>query len=358
MATRTLSIAAAVVSLVVASALLAQAQETLERTPALSGGWVGQNGVGHLNVPYRFTTRPGTTGEVVGSPTFELSLGLPWHALAGGRFAHQSPTVPARPNEWEIFARRTLLGEDRGAPLDLGLSAGFNGAARSLDGEMSLARWTGPLRLLGAARVMSDGYGSGDPRIALAGGAVLHPAPGRLPLAVAADAASLLDRGSQERLAWSAAVQLGLSFTDHTLSVFVTNTGSSTLQGLSRGDDRVRLGFELTIPIPAGRFVGWFVSREEARRAVVEPPDAVDRVVRAEATRYLFSPKRIEIGVGTVIEWTNNDTMVHTVTAEDGSWNSGAIAPGETWRARFDAPGTYPFLCAPHPFMKGVVIVR
>jgi plastocyanin len=59
-----------------------------------------------------------------------------------------------------------------------------------------------------------------------------------------------------------------------------------------------------------------------------------------------------------VVEWKNDDPLAHTVTADDGSWDSGLIQPGATWRRTFDRPGTYPFHCTPHPFMKGVVVVR
>jgi plastocyanin len=64
------------------------------------------------------------------------------------------------------------------------------------------------------------------------------------------------------------------------------------------------------------------------------------------------------VPAGTTVEWTNGDAVVHTVSADDASFNSGAIAPGATWRATFTRPGTYAYHCGPHPFMKGVVIVR
>jgi plastocyanin len=334
------------------------AQETLERTPNLSGGWTGQTGTLYANLPFRFH-RGGTPGDgLVGVPTFDLGLGLPGRLLGGGRLATQSPVVPGRPTEWELFVRRGLAEEARGAPLDLAFHAAFNGTAGSADAELSLARWAGPLRLLGAARAMSDGYRAGEPRFALAAGAVLHPAAGSLPVALAVDAASLLDRRGGERLGWSAALQIGVGHTANTLSIFTTNTASSTLQGASRGEGRTRFGFELTVPVPAGHFLGWFAPRQQARAAVSAAGDEVEPHVRAETFRFLFSPRRIEIPVGGVVEWVNRDRVVHTVTAEDGAWDSGAIRPGERWRARFDRPGLYPFLCGPHPYMRGVVVVR
>ena len=58
------------------------------------------------------------------------------------------------------------------------------------------------------------------------------------------------------------------------------------------------------------------------------------------------------------MEWTNRDQVPHTVTARDGSFDSGIIQPGATWRHRFDRPGSYDFYCAPHPFMRGTLVVR
>jgi plastocyanin len=50
--------------------------------------------------------------------------------------------------------------------------------------------------------------------------------------------------------------------------------------------------------------------------------------------------------------------VAHTVTAEDGSFESGPIESGQTRALLFAKPGTFPFHCTPHPFMKGEVIVR
>ena len=71
-----------------------------------------------------------------------------------------------------------------------------------------------------------------------------------------------------------------------------------------------------------------------------------------------FNPARIEIPAGGTVVWTNSDPVPHTVTADDAGWRSGLIQPGGSFRRRFDRPGTYSFHCDPHPFMKGVVVVR
>jgi amicyanin len=71
-----------------------------------------------------------------------------------------------------------------------------------------------------------------------------------------------------------------------------------------------------------------------------------------------YLQSRLQISVGTTVEWRNNDPLPHTVTAVDKSFNSGLINPGKSYSHTFTKPGTYNFFCTPHPFMKGVVVVK
>jgi amicyanin len=66
----------------------------------------------------------------------------------------------------------------------------------------------------------------------------------------------------------------------------------------------------------------------------------------------------LEITIGTTVEWKNNDALPHTVTAVNKSFDSGLIQPGKTYRRTFTKAGTFSIFCIPHPFMKGVVVVK
>jgi len=66
---------------------------------------------------------------------------------------------------------------------------------------------------------------------------------------------------------------------------------------------------------------------------------------------------RVSLAAGTTVTWYNADTEAHTVTADDGSFDSGLIAPGESWSHTFSKEGTQRYHCAPHPWMKGEVVV-
>jgi len=72
-----------------------------------------------------------------------------------------------------------------------------------------------------------------------------------------------------------------------------------------------------------------------------------------------YSPDTITvvIGVNNTVEWVNNETAPHTVTATDHSFDSGNLSPGDTWTYTFTKPGTYTYVCTYHPWMKGTVIV-
>jgi len=71
-----------------------------------------------------------------------------------------------------------------------------------------------------------------------------------------------------------------------------------------------------------------------------------------------FVPDALTVTVGTTVTWTNDDTVAHTVTADDGSFDSGMIAPGGTFSFTFNTAGTYPYKCTVHlPDMIGTITV-
>ena len=103
-----------------------------------------------------------------------MAAGLGFRTMLGFHYATNSALAPAYPNEWEFWARHQLLSQDAGAPVDLGGMVGYNLAAEGVDGEVSLARRFGPVRLIGAGRVLSDAVDAGETRFALAGGGTLR----------------------------------------------------------------------------------------------------------------------------------------------------------------------------------------
>jgi plastocyanin len=70
-----------------------------------------------------------------------------------------------------------------------------------------------------------------------------------------------------------------------------------------------------------------------------------------------FSPASVQVAVGDTVEWTNNDVRDHTVVARDGSFNSGNLSKGESFRYTFKKAGNIAYTCSLHPRMKGTVVV-
>jgi plastocyanin len=78
----------------------------------------------------------------------------------------------------------------------------------------------------------------------------------------------------------------------------------------------------------------------------------------AAASPWCFSPKPIQITVGSTVTWTNTTAPTHTATSDTGAWNTGNIASGATSTAiSFPTAGTFTYHCAIHPSMTGSVIV-
>jgi plastocyanin len=329
---------------------VASCQSVLDRPPNLSGGWLGANGTLQFNFVHRFGVGDAPTRKVTNSPTFLLSYKLPAPLLLGFNYATSSDVAASFPNEWEFFARYGL-----GA---LALQGGYNQAAGSFDGELTATRTFGRVRLMAVGRVLSNGYNSDTTRYAIGSGAVL-----RLNrwFALAGDVASLLEKRAGEEVAWGAGLQIEIPYTPHSLSLQVTNTNTGTLQGVSRGLDRVRGGFEFTIPFTLSRYFGGggrskAVEGGAAATGAAAPQGGAGPAIEMKGVAFI--PNRIEITAGSTITWTNADPLIHTVTADDGSWDSGSIDPGKTFSRTFTQPGEFAVHCTPHPFMKAVIVVR
>jgi len=325
---------------------VASCQSVLDRPPNLSGGWLGARGTLQFNFVHRFGVGDAPLRKVTNSPTFTLAYQLPLPLLIGFNYATSSDVASAFPNEWEGFARYGQRG--------ITLQAGYNQAAASFDAELTGARGFGRIRLMAVGRLLSNGYHSDTTRYAVGAGATL-----RLNrwFALAGDATSLLDKRPGEEIAWGAGLQIAIPYSPHSLSLQVTNTNTATLQGASRGIDRVRGGFEFTIPFTLNRYFGRR-GKTAANEAAAEGGEGAAMAVQVEMRTMTFNPKRIEVAAGSTVRWTNNDQLVHTITADDRSWDSGPIEPGKTWTHTFTQPGEYAFHCTPHPFMKAVVVVR
>jgi plastocyanin len=96
--------------------------------------------------------------------------------------------------------------------------------------------------------------------------------------------------------------------------------------------------------------------RRDAPLASAPKPAADGAAVAIEG--FAFSPATVTAQVGQPVAWENHDPADHTVTAEDGSFDSGTMAAGAAFETTFDSPGEYRYICALHPAMTGTVVVE
>lgn len=69
-----------------------------------------------------------------------------------------------------------------------------------------------------------------------------------------------------------------------------------------------------------------------------------------------FQPAELTVHPGETVEFKNEDIVAHTVTADDGSFDSGLIQPGSSWKMTVQKAGIIAYHCSPHPNMKATLI--
>jgi plastocyanin len=67
--------------------------------------------------------------------------------------------------------------------------------------------------------------------------------------------------------------------------------------------------------------------------------------------RMAFFPATLTVTPGTTIKWTNSqvDKLDHTVNANDNSFSSPVLHPGDSFTTTLATPGTYLYFCSLHP---------
>ena len=73
-----------------------------------------------------------------------------------------------------------------------------------------------------------------------------------------------------------------------------------------------------------------------------------------------FGPNNLSVKMGDTVTWTNDESIGHDVTADDGSFKSGApggLKQGDTFEHAFDKAGSFAYNCTVHPNMTGTIEV-
>lgn len=90
----------------------------------------------------------------------------------------------------------------------------------------------------------------------------------------------------------------------------------------------------------------------------IKEPIIESETVNVEIKDFKFNPAEITIKKGTTVIWTQIDSIKHTITSDDGLFDSGLLPKGNTWSFTFNEQGTFKYHCTPHSSMKGTVVVE
>jgi plastocyanin len=81
------------------------------------------------------------------------------------------------------------------------------------------------------------------------------------------------------------------------------------------------------------------------------------RAHAVEIRGFAYAPDTVVAAPGDTVAWTNADVVPHTATVV-GRWDTGQIGARGSGRVVAGGAGTYPYVCAYHPTMRGTLVVR
>ncbi|MEM7215245.1 MAG: cupredoxin domain-containing protein [Pseudomonadota bacterium] len=73
---------------------------------------------------------------------------------------------------------------------------------------------------------------------------------------------------------------------------------------------------------------------------------------------FKFEPQHLQVEIGDIISWKNEDLAPHTATASDGSWDTGELAKGDSQSIEVVKGMEISYFCAFHPHMKGTIVLK
>jgi plastocyanin len=87
-------------------------------------------------------------------------------------------------------------------------------------------------------------------------------------------------------------------------------------------------------------------------------PAASDTANTVQIKNFAFTPAALTVPTGTEVAWDFDDSVDHTVVADDNSFSSKPEGSGQSYTHTFGTTGTVAYHCSIHPFMKATIIVK
>ncbi len=121
------------------------------------------------------------------------------------------------------------------------------------------------------------------------------------------------------------------------------------------GDKKFQSKKDLAVKDATGNFVQ---VKFTVNNVKIPPPVVKPAMANVTIQNFAFSPSALTVKKGTVVIFTNADSVAHTVTASE--FDSGQLQTGQSFKLDTSnlAPGTYNYSCTIHPSMTGSLIVQ
>ncbi|MDR3536512.1 MAG: cupredoxin family copper-binding protein [Acetobacteraceae bacterium] len=97
--------------------------------------------------------------------------------------------------------------------------------------------------------------------------------------------------------------------------------------------------------------IPWLAALSRAGWAEMPPQADV------QVDNFTFQPALVRVRAGTTVVWTNHDDIPHSIVVAALKVHSHPFDTNSTFSYRFEAPGTFNYVCGLHPHMKGQVLV-
>jgi plastocyanin len=95
-----------------------------------------------------------------------------------------------------------------------------------------------------------------------------------------------------------------------------------------------------------------------ATLVLVLPASSSAATISVKIAGGAFSPAKVTVDSGDVVEWTNNTSANRQIVADEGNFASGKLKPGQSYSFAFKTAGTYAYHDGLHPSVKGTVVVQ
>jgi plastocyanin len=81
-------------------------------------------------------------------------------------------------------------------------------------------------------------------------------------------------------------------------------------------------------------------------------------IVSVDIINFRFVPANVTVTRGTIVTWTNDDTVPHTVKSVTNVFDPGNIDRGKTYNYTFNQAGSFEYNCSIHATMPhGIITV-